>query len=86
MFALVRTQAVSRLAVRSFSASSATKKDLLQDLYLKEIRGYKPDAKAAKADVTTKEFVAPKTPEVPKSDINVEADLKTYEQNGTLAQ
>ncbi|KAJ2726577.1 hypothetical protein GGI07_000519 [Coemansia sp. Benny D115] len=88
MFALsaFRTQVASRVAVRSFSVSSATKKDFLQEMYLKEIRGYKPDAKASKADVTTKEFVAPKTPEVPKNDINLDADIKTYEQNGTLSQ
>ncbi|KAJ1938771.1 hypothetical protein FBU59_004339, partial [Linderina macrospora] len=63
----------------------ASKKDFLQDLYLKEIRDYKPN-KAAKADVTTKEFVAPKTPAVPTNDVNVEADLKAYEQTGTLSQ
>ncbi|KAJ2237541.1 hypothetical protein H4R99_007614 [Coemansia sp. RSA 1722] len=60
--------------------------DFLQDLYLKEVRSYKPDAKASKADVTTKEFAAPKVPEVPKNDINLEADLKTYENNGVLSQ
>ncbi|KAI8325256.1 hypothetical protein GQ54DRAFT_295512 [Martensiomyces pterosporus] len=88
MFALatIRNQAASRFAVRSFSVSSAAKKDFLQDLYLKEIRGYKPDAKASKADVTTKTFAAPKTPEAPKNDVSIEADLKTYEQNGTLPQ
>ncbi|KAJ1821884.1 hypothetical protein LPJ56_003164, partial [Coemansia sp. RSA 2599] len=74
-------ETASRFAVRGFSASSASKKDLLQDLYLKEIRNYKPDAKASKADVTTKEFAAPKVPEVPKNDINLEADLKAYENN-----
>ncbi|KAJ2629316.1 ATP synthase F0 subcomplex subunit H atp14 [Coemansia sp. RSA 1290] len=55
-------------------------------MYLKEIRNYKPDAKAAKADVTTKEFTAPKVPEAPKNDINLEADMKTYEQTGALNQ
>ncbi|KAJ1738260.1 hypothetical protein LPJ78_005727 [Coemansia sp. RSA 989] len=59
---------------------------ILQDMYLKEIRNYKPDAKAAKADVTTKEFTAPKVPEAPKNDINLEADMKTYEQTGALNQ
>ncbi|KAJ2824392.1 hypothetical protein IWW50_003349 [Coemansia erecta] len=88
MFALsaIRAQTASRFAVRSFSVSSATKKDILQDLYLKEIRNYKPDAKAAKADVTTKEFTAPKVPEAPKNDVNLDADIKAYEQTGTLSQ
>ncbi|KAJ2372918.1 hypothetical protein IW150_003881 [Coemansia sp. RSA 2607] len=79
-------ETVSRFAVRSISVSSASKKDFLQDMYLKEIRGYKPDSKAAKADVTTKEFSAPKSPEAPKNDINLEADIKTYEQKGVLSQ
>ncbi|KAJ2156366.1 hypothetical protein GGF46_005240 [Coemansia sp. RSA 552] len=88
MFALsaVRAQVAGRFAVRSFSVSSAAKKDFLQDLYLKEIRGYKPDAKASKADVTTKEFAAPKVPEAPKNDVNLEADMKTYEQTGVISQ
>ncbi|KAJ2537765.1 ATP synthase F0 subcomplex subunit H atp14, partial [Coemansia sp. RSA 1933] len=74
----------SRFAVRSFSVAGAAKKDMIQDLYLKEIRSYKPDPKAAKADVTTKEFVAPKVPEAPKNDVNLEADIKTYEQSGVI--
>ncbi|KAJ1817320.1 hypothetical protein LPJ60_004894, partial [Coemansia sp. RSA 2675] len=58
----------------------------LQDLYLKEIRGYKADPKASKADVTTKEFVAPKAAQAPKSDIDLEADIKSYEKNGVISQ
>ncbi|KAJ1779721.1 hypothetical protein LPJ54_000692 [Coemansia sp. RSA 1824] len=60
--------------------------DILQDMYLREIRNYKPDAKAAQADVTTKEFAAPKVPAPPQNDINLESDMKTYEQTGTLGQ
>ncbi|KAJ1779788.1 hypothetical protein LPJ54_000643 [Coemansia sp. RSA 1824] len=56
------------------------------DMYLREIRNYKPDAKAAQADVTTKEFAAPKVPAPPQNDINLESDMKTYEQTGTLGQ
>ncbi|KAJ2517616.1 hypothetical protein GGI11_003104 [Coemansia sp. RSA 2049] len=59
-------------------------KDMLQDLYLKEIRNYKPDPKAAKAEVTTKNFVAPKVPEAPKNDIKLESDIKAYEQSGVV--
>ncbi|KAJ2829538.1 hypothetical protein FBU31_002679, partial [Coemansia sp. 'formosensis'] len=107
---------VSRVAVRGFSVSAASKKgtfptmrvlahtrnksphtglihtlyidavDFLQDLYLKEIRGYKADPKASKADVTTKEFVAPKAAQAPKSDVDLEADIKAYEKNGVISQ
>ncbi|KAJ2043519.1 hypothetical protein H4S04_006719 [Coemansia sp. S16] len=56
------------------------------DLYLKEIRGYKADPKASKADVTTKEFVAPKAAQAPKSDIDLDADIKSYEKNGVISQ
>ncbi|KAJ2794499.1 hypothetical protein H4S07_006740, partial [Coemansia furcata] len=76
---------VSRVAVRGFSVSAASKKDFLQDLYLKEIRGYKADPKASKADVTTKEFVAPKAAQAPKSDVDLEADIKAYEKNGVIS-
>ncbi|KAJ2140294.1 hypothetical protein IW136_002654 [Coemansia sp. RSA 678] len=58
-------------------------------MYLREIRNYKPDAKvkfSAQADVTTKEFAAPKVPAPPQNDINLESDMKTYEQTGTLGQ
>ncbi|KAJ1791789.1 hypothetical protein LPJ62_001197 [Coemansia sp. RSA 2167] len=41
---------------------------------------------AAQADVTTKEFAAPKVPAPPQNDINLESDMKTYEQTGTLGQ
>ncbi|KAJ2756798.1 hypothetical protein H4S06_003246 [Coemansia sp. BCRC 34490] len=58
---------------------------MLQDLYLKEIRNYKPDPKAAKAEVTTKNFVAPKVPETPKNDIKLESDIKAYEQSGVVS-
>ncbi|KAJ2627811.1 hypothetical protein GGF44_004635 [Coemansia sp. RSA 1694] len=74
-----------RTVARSFSVSAAAKKDFLQDLYLKEIRGYKADPKASKADVTTKEFVAPKAAQAPKSDIDLDSDIKSYEKNGVLA-
>ncbi|KAJ2863441.1 hypothetical protein GGH94_003611 [Coemansia aciculifera] len=77
---------VSRVAVRGFSVSAASKKDFLQDLYLKEIRGYKADPKASKADVTTKVFVAPKAAQAPKSDIDLDADIKSYEKNGVISQ
>ncbi|KAJ2500855.1 hypothetical protein GGH96_002376 [Coemansia sp. RSA 1972] len=78
--------AARHIAARSFSVTTATKKDILQDMYLREIRNYKPDAKAAQADVTTKEFAAPKVPAPPQNDINLESDMKTYEQTGTLGQ
>ncbi|KAJ2899372.1 hypothetical protein GGI21_004809, partial [Coemansia aciculifera] len=58
----------------------------LQDLYLKEIRGYKADPKASKADVTTKEFVAPKPAQAPTSDVDLDSDIKSYEKNGVLSQ
>ncbi|KAJ2522423.1 hypothetical protein H4217_000763 [Coemansia sp. RSA 1939] len=74
-----------RIATRGFSATAKNSKDMLQDLYLKEIRNYKPDPKAAKAEVTTKNFVAPKVPEAPKNDIKLESDIKAYEQSGVVS-
>ncbi|KAJ2515687.1 hypothetical protein GGI11_003690 [Coemansia sp. RSA 2049] len=67
------------------AARTWTDPDTGIDLYLKEIRSYKPDPKAAKAEVTTKNFVAPKVPETPKNDIKLESDIKAYERSGVVS-
>ncbi|KAF9425591.1 hypothetical protein BGZ76_003171, partial [Entomortierella beljakovae] len=61
----VARPAVSRMAVRNFTAPSAPlMQDIVKDLYLKEIKGYKPapDAKGDNAAAQTKAFAAPASP------------------------
>ncbi|KAI5287682.1 hypothetical protein KEM52_001471, partial [Ascosphaera acerosa] len=53
--------------------------DLIQDLYIKELRAYKPaQAKAADADAHVAKFAVPPPPPSPE-ETNLAADLKDYE-------
>ena len=54
--------------------------DLVQDLYLSELRKYKPTpVKPSDAEGHVQKFTAPKTPSSPE-EINVADDLKAYEE------
>ncbi|KAI9803018.1 MAG: hypothetical protein M1825_002251 [Sarcosagium campestre] len=54
--------------------------DIVQDLYLREIKAYKPTPiKPTDADEHVQKFVAPKAPESPE-EANLANDLKAYEQ------
>ncbi|KAG0214305.1 hypothetical protein BGX28_002413 [Mortierella sp. GBA30] len=69
------------MAVRNFTAPSAPlMQDIIKDLYIKELRSYKPapDAKADDASSQVKEFKAPTAPAVPA--IDAAADLAAWEQ------
>ena len=53
--------------------------DLVQDLYLKELRAYKPpQVKASDAEGHVSVFTAPKPPQSPEES-NIANDLKAYE-------
>ncbi|KAG0304163.1 hypothetical protein BGZ98_005866 [Dissophora globulifera] len=54
--------------------------DILKELYIKEIKAYKPapDAKGADTSAQVKDFKAPITPAVPA--IDAAADLKAWEE------
>ncbi|KAF8932425.1 ATP synthase complex subunit H [Dissophora ornata] len=68
------------MAVRSFTAPSAPlMQDILKDLYIRELKGYKPtpDAKGADASSQVKEFKAPAAPVTPT--IDASADLAAWE-------
>jgi hypothetical protein len=54
--------------------------DLVQDLYLRELRAFKPaPTKASDADAYVQKFNAPKTPPSPEEG-NIAAELKAYER------
>ncbi|KAG9320448.1 hypothetical protein KVV02_003136 [Mortierella alpina] len=68
------------MAVRSFTAPSAPlMQDILKELYIKELKGYKPTPEAKDNDTSAqvKEFKAPAAPAVPA--IDAAADLSAWE-------
>jgi len=76
------------VARRTFASSGSVSKDLVQDLYIKELKAYKapPVAKDAHVGVT-KEFSAPKAPTTPALPADLSAELAAYETSEpTLAE
>ncbi|GAA5869266.1 hypothetical protein JCM1840_004340 [Sporobolomyces johnsonii] len=69
MFARRAVQAVRPLA-RSFSAQQVVRKDFVQELYLRELKAYKPTAAASHTGAVKSYSTpsAPKAPEVPSAD------------------
>jgi len=80
---LVRTVARSIRsvgAVRAFSATSASRKDFVQELYVRELKAYKAPAIAKDAHVgNVKEINVPKAPEPPKMPSDLTSELSAYE-------
>ncbi|GAA5972222.1 hypothetical protein JCM8115_003415 [Rhodotorula mucilaginosa] len=79
MFARRALQAARPLA-RSFSVQQAARKDFVQELYVKELRAYKPKP-AASAQGATKSYstpTAPKTPVVPDAN-QLAQELEAYD-------
>ncbi|KAF9391771.1 hypothetical protein CPC16_003959 [Podila verticillata] len=70
---------VSFMAVRSFTAPSAPMmKDILKELYIKELQGYKPAPEAKGVDASqVKDFKAPLAPQTPV--VDAAADLAAWE-------
>ncbi|KAI1317360.1 hypothetical protein EDD11_008540 [Mortierella claussenii] len=68
------------MAVRSFTAPSAPlMQDILKDLYIKELKGYKPapETKGNDASTQVKEFKPPAAPATPG--VDAAADLSAWE-------
>ncbi|GAA5989998.1 hypothetical protein JCM10908_002415 [Rhodotorula pacifica] len=79
MFARRALQAARPLA-RSFSAQQVARKDFVQELYVKELRAYKPKP-AASAQGATKSYstpTAPKAPVVPDAN-QLAQELEAYD-------
>ncbi|KAF9909829.1 hypothetical protein EC991_008000 [Linnemannia zychae] len=77
---IVAARPAAFMAVRSFTAPSAPlMQDILKDLYIKELKGYKPAPEAKGADTSSqvKEFKAPVAPATPA--IDAAADLAAWE-------
>ncbi|KAG0288650.1 hypothetical protein BGZ98_004187 [Dissophora globulifera] len=68
------------MAVRNFTAPSAPlMQDILKDLYIRELKAYKPapDAKSADASTQVKDFKAPAVPATPS--VDAAGDLAAWE-------
>ncbi|KAK9472106.1 ATP synthase complex subunit H-domain-containing protein [Dipodascopsis tothii] len=77
-------RAVSRTAVpaftRRFGTSVPRRADIIQDLYLKELKAYKaPTIKATDSEGQVKPWSVPKAPAVPAFEGTAEADVTAYE-------
>ncbi|KAJ9107542.1 hypothetical protein QFC21_001000 [Naganishia friedmannii] len=65
---------------RSFSTSQVARKDLIQDLYLNQLRSYKPSAKAADAHLSSvKSYAAPAAPQAPTLPSDLTAELSKFD-------
>ncbi|KAJ7737869.1 ATP synthase complex subunit H-domain-containing protein [Mycena maculata] len=67
---------------RTFTSSAAARKDIVQDLYLKEIKAYKapPAAKDAHVGVV-KAYTMPPTPKVPALPTDLASELSAYDSS-----
>ncbi|GAA5854209.1 hypothetical protein JCM9279_006180 [Rhodotorula babjevae] len=85
MFARRALQAARPLA-RAFSSAPVARKDFVQELYLKELRAYKPKPAAATAGATKSYSTpsAPKTPEVPDA-AALAKELEAYDASVPVA-
>ncbi|KAF8626686.1 hypothetical protein AX15_004770 [Amanita polypyramis BW_CC] len=74
--------------VRNFSSSAISRKDIVQDLYLREIKAYKPAPVAKDAHVgVVKSYSLPPTPKAPILPTDLASELAVYEASEpTLAQ
>ncbi|TCD61722.1 hypothetical protein EIP91_008008 [Steccherinum ochraceum] len=76
--ASVAARAVSRSA--AFSTSSVARKDIVQDLYIRELKGYKapPAAKDAHVGVV-KAYALPPAPKAPALPTDLASELAAYD-------
>ncbi|RIA92612.1 ATP synthase complex subunit H-domain-containing protein [Glomus cerebriforme] len=67
--------------VRNFTSGPVKDKiDIIQNLYIKELKSYKPTQAAAGSEVgQVKELRLPVTPEPPKIDEDISSELAAYE-------
>ncbi|KAI0462964.1 ATP synthase F0 subcomplex subunit H atp14 [Komagataella kurtzmanii] len=78
MFAVIRSSAL-RTQVRAFSAAPA-RRNLISDLYVKELKGFKPTPlSAADAEGATKPWAKPASPKVPSLEGETAEALQQYE-------
>ncbi|KAB5595212.1 ATP synthase complex subunit H [Ceratobasidium theobromae] len=74
--------------VVQFSTSAVARKDLVQDMYLRELKAYKAPVKAKDAHVgAVKSFQSPKAPTPPPAPTDLATELAAYDATEpTLAE
>ncbi|KAF9978699.1 hypothetical protein BGZ73_001054 [Actinomortierella ambigua] len=76
--AIVARPAVSYMAARSFSATVAAKKDVIQQMYINGLKSYVPTPEAKDSSKSqVKEFKAPVAPQAPA--VDAAAELSAWE-------
>ncbi|KAL5002349.1 ATP synthase complex subunit H-domain-containing protein [Aspergillus recurvatus] len=79
LFARVARQQAPSVARRTFLTSAVRRADPVQELYLRELRAYKPTpVKPGDADAHVQKFSAPAAPKSPE-EANLANDLSSYE-------
>ncbi|KAF7313221.1 hypothetical protein MKEN_01008700 [Mycena kentingensis (nom. inval.)] len=79
---ILRAAGASRIAslARPLSSSAIARKDFVQDLYLKEIKSYKPPVLAKDAHVgVVKSYALPPAPKAPALPTDLASDLSAYD-------
>ncbi|KIJ34911.1 hypothetical protein M422DRAFT_782655 [Sphaerobolus stellatus SS14] len=78
---LARSAAVARTRLtRGITSSVVIRKDLVQDLYLREVKAYRPPPTPKDAHVgIVKSFAAPSTPQAPSLPSDFAAELAKYD-------
>jgi len=65
---------------RAFASSASMRKDLVQDIYLREIKAYKPAPVAKDAHVgVVKKYLSPLTPKAPLLPADLAGELAAYD-------
>lgn len=73
---------VTRVPARAMSATPARRADIIQDLYVKEVKAFKaPVLTAADATGSVKEWSTPSSPAAPAVEGDVAAELSEYESS-----
>ncbi|KAG1457953.1 hypothetical protein G6F56_006500 [Rhizopus delemar] len=78
-FIAVKPTRVPTMAARSFSAAAVMKKDVLQELFLKELKAYKPQPIASSEESAAKDLKLPAAPAVPEIDADIKEQLAAYD-------
>ncbi|KAI0776655.1 ATP synthase complex subunit H-domain-containing protein [Trametes elegans] len=79
---LRQASSVARAATRScaFSTSAVARKDLVQEIYLRELKSYKPPAPAKDAHVgVVKAYSLPPAPQAPTLPADLAGELSAYD-------
>ncbi|PAV15587.1 hypothetical protein PNOK_0844500 [Pyrrhoderma noxium] len=75
-----RVARLGQVQRRYISSSPAARKDIVQELYLSQLRSYKPQPAAKDAHVgVVKAFAAPAVPKAPSAPADLASELAAYD-------